>query len=584
MERRTLKARRAGLVSLLMGLAACADRSVVTGPALPRDPAPNASLRRAAFVLDVDVASGLVRISAPPTVLARAGGSAGADHGARAVASLLAGDAVQLGASNFVASAVGEFVPGRVRVAFDVSITNRLSTTRLIRPTFPPPPPGAAAVVLFPFETVVTTTSGGTSVGGDGTEIIVELPNQGRVVPNSDWAGSPFNFFNDAGCSSAGDDCFPWESFGPIEPGATSESRTIGFDLDPTVANFRTRLIVAADLENAPVPATGGIAGRVAALQFGPMSGVGIRVGPEGVTTTSNGGGAWALSGLVAGAKQVEAFGLPAGCTAAPVPAFVAPNATATADVSVDCTAATGTLSGTVSSSLGGLLSGIVVQAIPNGAAGPPGVQATAGSYVIPDVPLGANGGGQLLLSGLPVACTSPGPVRYGGLRPGSAVTVDITVPCGAGSPPGYNLSAVWGPVVSGQVALTLLVDLSTYDDPAVNGAGPDDIAAIQGTVQVSDPTGRLVLLSCAEVPGSGLADLTYNPGTGTPGLISWLNFVTVPSPQTGVQGIMRCSFTVGAGPPGTAATATLVTSAHSEGGQDLLPRLRISEGNLSLP
>jgi hypothetical protein len=69
---------------------------------------------------------------------------------------------------------------------------------------------------------------------------------------------SPFNFFNDTGCGPTSNDCYRSETFlaangsTPIlQGGATTESRNIGFDHDPTVSQFRVRMILAGDLEDA---------------------------------------------------------------------------------------------------------------------------------------------------------------------------------------------------------------------------------------------------------------------------------------------------------------------------------------------
>src|SRR4029077_14298592 len=122
--------------------------------------------------------------------------------------SIVAGDVVQLAASNYSASAVGAFSPGKIRVRFDINITNALSGVQLITPTFPVPPASVSGLFLFPYETVVTTTSGGVTVGGDGTEVVVEQPSYGQVGSSPDWAGAPYNFFKDTGCPAGSNDCY----------------------------------------------------------------------------------------------------------------------------------------------------------------------------------------------------------------------------------------------------------------------------------------------------------------------------------------------------------------------------------------
>jgi hypothetical protein len=195
---------------------------------------------RLAFVVDVNTQERSVRLSGPSGPAA----APGAPN-----FSLVAGDVVELAASNYSASAVGAFLPGKIRVRFNISIANRLAGVQLITPTFPAPPPGTNGIVLFPYETSVTVTAGGTSVGGNGNDVVVEQPSNGSVSPSDDWAGVPFNFFNDNGCPAGSNDCYRHQVFNqPLMSGTISESRTVGFDIDPTVANFRARLIIAADI------------------------------------------------------------------------------------------------------------------------------------------------------------------------------------------------------------------------------------------------------------------------------------------------------------------------------------------------
>ena len=168
--------------------------------------------------------------------------------------SLLGSDVIGLVPSNVRISAVGAFAPNKVRVTFDVAIEIRLPTLALTVPTWPVPP--APAVILFPL-TGATTTSPGGATGGTANTVEVTLPSFGAVSPSPDWngtgasgSGAPYNFFTNASCTGvASADCFRWISFGTrIEPGTARETRTVGFDMDASVAQFRTRMIVAADL------------------------------------------------------------------------------------------------------------------------------------------------------------------------------------------------------------------------------------------------------------------------------------------------------------------------------------------------
>ncbi|MEO8295734.1 MAG: hypothetical protein ABI613_09480, partial [Gemmatimonadota bacterium] len=214
-------------VALALGFGACSSDRGTTGPELPPNPPTNPQFRQAAFILDVNARTGKVSIT-PPKKDSTINGSAqrGAGLGGPQ-RSILAGDVVNLTASNFTASALGAFQPGKVRVTFDINITNRLASVDLITPTFPTPPAGTVGVLLFPYENVVTVTSGGVSTGGDGTDVIVELPSFGQIAPSSDWDGAPFNFFNDTGCPAGANDCYRYETYAqPLVAGSTSESQT----------------------------------------------------------------------------------------------------------------------------------------------------------------------------------------------------------------------------------------------------------------------------------------------------------------------------------------------------------------------
>ncbi|MEZ4424691.1 MAG: PKD domain-containing protein [Gemmatimonadota bacterium] len=273
MERTSFSARRrqAGLwVSsfMLIAAAACSDSEPVVGPLLPPAPPENPEIVSAAWIADINKIEGTVKITPPargydPQIIADFFGLA-PDH---PEFSILAGDVVDVLADpaslNF--SPVGQFSPGLIRVTFDVAIRNKLSAVDLIQPTFPTPPPSTSGALLFPFETIVTTTTGGVTGGqGDGTGVIVELPNQGNVAPSVDFDGAPFNFFNDSACGPTDNDCYRYEEFGvPVVGGSTTAFQTIGFDAEATVSQFRARMIVAADLLDStpnalPVASAGG--------------------------------------------------------------------------------------------------------------------------------------------------------------------------------------------------------------------------------------------------------------------------------------------------------------------------------------
>lgn len=255
---------------LAIGGAACGDTEPAVGPLLPPEPPDNPEIVSAAWIADVDKVSGTIKITPPQngydinqSILADFFGL----EAGHPDLSILAGDVVDVVADNstLAFSSVGQFSPGLIRVTFDVAIRNKLSAVDLIQPTFPTPPPGSTGVLLFPFETVVTTTSGQvTGQQGDGTGVIVELPNQGNVAPSVDFDGAPFNFFNDTACGPTDNDCYRYEEYAaPLQGGAQTAFRTVGFDAESTVSQFRARMIVAADLLDStpntpPVASAGG--------------------------------------------------------------------------------------------------------------------------------------------------------------------------------------------------------------------------------------------------------------------------------------------------------------------------------------
>ena len=592
---------RARLATVLLSslgaltLACGGDERGSTGPRLPGNPPPNPQVRSAAFIADVNLVTGKVVISEPPTNVMP--GSAMASSPSLSVGalgpggpnySIVAGDVVQLTSSNLAASTLGEFVPGKVRVTFDINITNRLSTVRLITPTFPTPPAGVPGVFLFPYEVVPTVTSGGVSVGGDGTDVIVEAPSVGSAVSAVTWDGAPHNFFNDAGCAAGANDCYRYEAYTqPLEAGGTSEARTVGFDIDPTLHSFRARLIVAADLQNSGAAPTGTVAGSVTSPQRGALVGVTVNVNPGSFSGVTGAGGAYSIAGVGVGSRVVSLSNLPSGCSAPPVQnVTVSGGGTVNANFSVTCTVPSGTISGTISSSLGGGLNNVSVTATPTGgSAVGPAISNSTGAYSLSGVPVGASGAGSLALSNLPSNCTNPGAIAYSGLTDGGTINVNITVSCTA-PPAGYQMTATWGPITGGQVTLTLRIDMGSFDDPAI--PGPDDIDGIQHILLYTN-TPRLQYVSAANVAGSGLQNIVANGST--PGQISWINGSTNPgvATQQGLQGLAVFTFNVLAGAPTTVTTnSTFVVSrgdaAASRNGTDLVPRIIVSEGTLSIP
>lgn len=594
----------AGALTTLSTLTACSKSAdSTTGPSIPIEPANAPQLRKAAFVADVDMRTGKISITAPSGAtlngpsLSLSGGTSGPSL------SILAGDAITLVASNYRASAVGAFTPGKVRVSFDVSILNKLQGYALITPTFPTPPVADVGPVLFPFETNVTTTSGGASVGGDGTVVIIDLPSYGQVTTSGDWngdgtagSGAPHNFFNDAACASGDSDCYRWEAFGsalPV-PGApagtttkgiaslaTSAPRVVGFDIDPTVGQFRARLIVAADLM-AAVPPVGDLTGSVTSPQRGNLSGVQVAVSGTATPQASNASGAYSFIGLPIGPKTVSivASSLPAGCTApASQPTSIVGASSVIVNFSVACTVPTGTVGGTVTSSLGGALANVTATVTPTGIAAQPGVlTSAAGVYSRSGVPIGAAGAGSIALSNLPSNCTNPGAQPYSGLTDGGSITVNITVSCTA-PPAGYAYSYTIVATSGASVTIEARIDMSTFNDPAINGAAADDIASFQADINYN--AAQLSFVSASSVPGSGLDGVTTNGLTA--------GRVTVGATPnsgvgvSGVVGIVRITFNrIGSGP--AAVTTTSLTDVASGALADLRPRVIITEGSIPRP
>ncbi|MEO8295183.1 MAG: hypothetical protein ABI613_06675, partial [Gemmatimonadota bacterium] len=263
-----------------------------------------------------------------------------------------------------------------------------------------------------------------------------------------------------------------------------------GFDIDPTVGNFRARLIVAADLANSGPAPTGTINGTVTSPQVGPLTGVIVTANAGGFTGTSGAGGAFNIPNVTTGPKTVTISNLPAGCTdPGSLSTTVTTGGTSAVNFIVQCSVPSGTVSGTLTSSLGGGISGVGVTVTPTGgAAVGPASSSASGAYAVANVPVGASGDGTITFSNVPGNCTNPGPQSYSGLVAGGTVTRDFTFSCT--TPPAfYQVTHTWSAGSSANTRLlTIKIDMTTRNDPAVNGANPDDIGAFQGTL-VFDPT-----------------------------------------------------------------------------------------------
>jgi hypothetical protein len=556
--------------AMILASACGTEQENGAGPTLPGNPPPNPTITRAAFLADVNARTGEVKIR-PPELTGTQGGllrGASDSDGNSVELSLVGGDVVTLTSSNFVASAVGAFDPGKIRVTFDINVTNKLNGVQLVGPTvFPAPPAGTTGPLLFPFDISVAVTSGGTATGGQGNDIIVTLPSYGLVAPAITWDGAPHNFFNDVGCVATSNDCFRWEEYpGPIFPGSTTIARSVGFDIDPTVGQFTARLLVAADLQNSGAAPTGTIAGTVTSPQLGTLNGVTLTA-TSGITSlpaTTAGAGAYSIASVPTGPASVAiTAGLPAGCTApAAQNTTVANAATSTIDFTVTCPVPVGSVTGTVSfTGSTPSATGISVVVTPTGGSAQAAVNPNAsGLYTRSNVPVGT-GAGSVVLSNLPAGCTNPGAGSYTGLIAGGSATVNFTVAC-TPAPSGYQYT---GTAVDGGATVTISfsINMASFDEPVHPGA--EQIGVIDGTFTY--PAARLGSPSCSYPAGSALSS-PVPPSTGTPGLAA--GFGTTP--------VITCTFSDLGGATAISTTTTLSVASDSNGELDYLPNIIVTE------
>jgi hypothetical protein len=554
----TLGRRFAALTSAaaLMALAACSDSApVAVDPVLPDNPAIPAQYRSAAFIMDVSAVRKTVRISAPATGIAGPVSAAKLNLGVNPDRqySLLGGDVIDISTSNFAASAVGAFIPGKVRITFDMTINNRLDGIRLITPTFPTPPAGVTGLQAFPFEISVTTTSGGVTSGGN--EVVVTSPRFGEVVPSTNWDGDFHNFFNDAACAVTSNDCFRYESFGQIEPLGSSTTQQVGFDIDPTVGDFRVRIILAADLENGVAPAPGSVTGTVTSPQIGAITGATVNVS-GGFSGTTAAGGAYTVAGVATGSRTVSVTNLPSGCVAPASQAItVASGAATTADFVVTCTVPTGTIAGTVTSSLGGGLSGVIVSATPTGGAAVTGTTSGTGTYSIANVPA-LSATGELSLSNLPSNCTNPGPIAYSGFTTAGLSGQDIVVTCTT-PPATYPVTFEYGPIttVGGTRRVQVIVRWNV---------GTIEAVGLSGSIGFDGTALTFLSRQFTSTFDTG-AQAVANPGTASAALNFAYGAVS-PSFETGDFQVVAFTFTIANGFSGTLNPTLTISEALQNG------------------
>jgi hypothetical protein len=217
---------RALAAAILALAAACADDRAPTAP-----DAPPPDFAAMAHKLTIDVATGRITVAGPP-------GPASAPGGARLAFSLIGAEAVEMKASDCTFSSITGSSKQK-RCTFQLTLTNKLEFTDLVTPTtFPRPPQGTTGILVFPYTAAALGVPGG------------------AAVPSPDWDNAPRNFFNDFGSCSGGktSDCYRWEGFdGPLYAGTTSESHTVGFDVDKNAHSVRVDIVVAADLRDNPL-------------------------------------------------------------------------------------------------------------------------------------------------------------------------------------------------------------------------------------------------------------------------------------------------------------------------------------------
>jgi len=590
------------LMAASLGLGACSGDPTADNSGGTTDTSP---LARASFLFDVDIAKGTVSVKDPalklePSLTGVGGQRSG---GAGPSYSVLSNDAILITATNFNASAVGAVVPNKVRVTFDVAISNKLPSVDLITPSFPPAPAGQTGLLLIPYSTNILTTSGGSGTGG-GNTVIIERPSNGAVTPNIHWngnnrndkplnilqnpgpGGDPFNFFNDASCSVAGSDelpsdCYRYETFGVVGATATA-TRRVGFDVDAGVGEFRVRMIAAADLNPRGTGTTGSVTGTVSSPTRGSLSGVTVTLSgplvPTPLTATTNGSGVYTISGAPLGTHDLKVSTLPSGCSVPlswPAVTIVG-GATATQNFSISCSALVGTVNGTISRTGAGLqdLSAVTFTINPD-AAGSPDVSGVIGSGLsysaLVEIGNGTGAGaGSVTLGDIPSGCTAPPAGTYSGLTAGGTQSVPFTIDCTAPPVITNEFRSTWGAPSGG------FVNLSVAYTPAT-GVG---FAAVQAlTTLTGTAAGRLTAVS-------GIATGAFATPTigGVLPTVAWLT-TTTSADQVGLTPVATLQFLIGSGPSGSVTTATTVQEIANLAGDALsLAGLSVVESTLNLP
>jgi hypothetical protein len=372
----------------------------------------------------VDLRGGKVTVTQPSLVEAAARG-----EGLQPSFALLGRNEIDATVSNLTRSAVGAFTPSRVRVRFDLGLTNKLLNADLVPGTFPAPPIGVAQVIAFPFAT--------NPAGLFGLKVIASTDWNGTGASGS---GGLHNFFNDAICIALTPpgDCFRWEAFGPTLGAGGTTTRGVGFDVDPSVSSFTVYLVVAADIAERPqAPGLGGIAGVVRSPQLGPLSGIIVRAGEAGSIATTDAAGFYVFSGFTPGPVTLIVDGVYPGCVPpSELTANVTAGGVAAVNFSVSCPPEQeGTVRGTVTSALYGAMQGVVVSisraATTDGNGGTVTTDAN-GRYVFTRLPTNAD---LRITVRAPLGCMTP---ELGFINlPRTGSTRDISLRCEGSAHPG---------------------------------------------------------------------------------------------------------------------------------------------------
>src|SRR5262245_24597931 len=577
--------------TLVLALAGCGGGdNNPAGPNLPDNPPAGGAFRQSAFILDVSTSKKTVKVTGPSSPTSHSVTQLGETRRSQVSHSLLGADVVQVVVSNYNASDVGAggAPPGKILVTFDLQIRNIRSGVQLVRPTFPIAPSTTLdRIYAFPFGNVVTTTQG--SATGSGNEVIIELPNRGNVDASTDWngdgatlPGDPFNFFNDASCGAGTNDCFRYEAYdAPLGPLSGTPPQRVGYVIDATVSNFRSRIILAADLADAGAPVSTTIHGLISSGTRGPLAGVIVSIDGSAI----NGPGGTLADGLYSapvsgtGFKTVHLSNLPSGCTA-PADQTVTVTSTPpaggyTADFNVSCTGAVGTVTGTVNvtrnTGATQSLSGLGVTATPaatgtsptsgslTGAAG-----ATTYNYSLANVQVGTGAGqgnGQISLATLPAGCTGTTTSSYTGLTSGGSVAAPaISVTCDA-PPAFYPLVATWSNLTATTVDVTFSIDMNGRNDPT--DPAPDALIALTYEFDYSASSSRVgvpavVNTACTRLDGGNTFDVFTRNVTAAKHI---LMSVTATGGATGTVQLMKCTLPVTTGPSGTATGSFVAAS-----------------------